>query len=144
MKITSTDFETGHRLADSHAYLTGNLAPQLAVSELPEGTAELALIVHDPDAPMPRGFTHWIRYGIPAADGEIAGDGVGRDVVTDFGEAGWGGPMPPVGHGVHHYYFWVYALSEPVVGDLGRDEFLTAYGDRILAQERLVGLYSRD
>jgi phosphatidylethanolamine-binding protein (PEBP) family uncharacterized protein len=30
---------------------------------------------------------------------------------NDFGRRGYGGPMPPEGHGVHHYHFKVYALD---------------------------------
>jgi len=43
--------------------------PTLSVHGLPEGTVELARICHDPDAPGPHGFTHWVVYGIPAREG---------------------------------------------------------------------------
>jgi Raf kinase inhibitor-like YbhB/YbcL family protein len=144
MKVTSPDFEPGGRLDDRHSFGSENVAPRIVVSDVPEGTRELALILHDPDAPLPHGFTHWLRYGLPAHAGEISSDAVAhRDGVNEFGKRGYGGPMPPVGHGPHHYFFWVYALSEPVAGEPGRLQFLDEYADRIVAQARVVGVYSR-
>jgi len=29
-----------------------------------------------------------------------------------MGGHGWFGPRPPAGHGVHHYYFQVFALAQ--------------------------------
>jgi hypothetical protein len=38
----------------------------------------------------------------------------------------------------------VYALSEHVEGTPGRQAFFARYSDRIVAQERLVGVFSGD
>jgi len=144
MRVSSPDFEPHSRLADRHAADDRDEAPRLVVADIPPSAVELALICHDPDAPLPRGFDHWLRYGLPAVPGDItAADVPHRDAVNDVGRVGWSGPMPPLGHGIHHYYFWVYALSVPVEGEPTRLEFLERYGDRIVAQERIVGLYSR-
>jgi Raf kinase inhibitor-like YbhB/YbcL family protein len=104
------------------------------------------MICHDPDAPVPHGFTHWTLYGIPADTTEIVGpdaDATYRPGHNDFGAVGYGGPQPPEGHGTHHYYFWVYALGRAVEGTPSRLEFLEAYGDDILEQNRVVGTYER-
>jgi Raf kinase inhibitor-like YbhB/YbcL family protein len=144
LAISSPDAATRERLADRHAYDKGNEPPRLAISGVPEGTAELAIVVHDPDAPRPQGWTHWTLYGIPADITEIGTDADERFRTgpNDFGEDGYGGPMPPPGHGDHHYYFWVYALSRPVEGEPSREEFLERYGDAILEQNRMVVTYS--
>ena len=34
-----------------------------------------------------------------------------RQITTDFGAPGYGGPCPPVGDKPHHYNFTVYALK---------------------------------
>ncbi|HLU98416.1 MAG TPA: YbhB/YbcL family Raf kinase inhibitor-like protein [Thermobifida alba] len=52
------------------------------------------------------------------------------------------GAAPPAGHGVHHYYFWVYALDTRVAGEPTLEEFLTSYGDHVIEQNRVVGTYS--
>ena len=49
-----------------------NKSPPLAWTGAPSGTKEFALICHDPDAPLPDGFTHWVVYGIPAEVTKLA------------------------------------------------------------------------
>lgn len=144
LAISSPDFEPGGRLADRHANDQDNVAPRLTISGVPAGTAELAVICHDPDAPLPHGFTHWTLYGIPADATELGADADAtyRPGPNDFGATGYGGPQPPAGHGLHHYYFWVYALSRPVEGTPSRAEFLADYADAILEQNRVIGTFS--
>jgi Raf kinase inhibitor-like YbhB/YbcL family protein len=122
----------------------GNSVPRLEFSGAPEGTVEYAVICHDPDAPLPHGFTHWVVYGIPpeATSLDLAAPGV-RQAPNGAGAGQYYGPQPPVGHGLHHYYFWVYALSRHVEGNPSREEFLAQYGDSILEQARSVGVWQR-
>ena len=70
-KITSTSFVNGQTLPKgqihSHFGCTGeNTSPDLKWEGAPEGTKSFALIVHDPDAPRPTGWYHWIVLNIPA------------------------------------------------------------------------------
>lgn len=44
--------------------------PTLHVHGMPEGTVELALVCHDPDAPRPHGFTHWVYALARTVEGE--------------------------------------------------------------------------
>ena len=145
LSIRSDDFEWGGRLPDRLAKDAENEAPSLRISGVPSDAVELALVAHDPDAPFPFGFTHWLLYGLPATTTTVTGeaDRTYRPGVNGFGELGWGGPRPPAGHGDHHYYFWVYALDTQVEGEPSREEFLTRYGDNIVAQNRVVGTYSQ-
>ena len=144
LAIASPDVDPLARLDGRHAYDQGNEPPRLTISGVPDGTVELAIICHDPDAPLPDGFTHWTLYGIPAETTELGPDADAnhRPGPNDFGETGYGGPMPPPGHGTHHYYFWIYALSRAVDGAPSRAEFIRDYGDAIIEQNRLVGTYS--
>lgn len=143
LAITSPDIQPLARVPDVYAADTGNQTPTLGISGVPEGTVELALIMHDPDAPLPNGFTHWTVYGIPA-DTTTIDETVGRVGPNTLGDQEYSGPQPPPGHGTHHYYFWVFALNQPVQDQPSREEFLTTYADSILEQARLVGLYSAD
>lgn len=140
LALTPLDFEPLGRIPDRFSADGGNASPAFTVEGAPEGTVELALVAHDPDAPLPRGFTHWTVYGIPA-DAAAIDASSGRVGPRSFGE-GYSGPQPPPGHGIHHYYFWVYALGRPVKGEPTREEFLDAYADAILEQARVVGTYS--
>jgi Raf kinase inhibitor-like YbhB/YbcL family protein len=144
LSISSSDFAPGERLDDRFAHDKGNEVPTLTIGGVPSDAVELAIVCHDPDAPLPRGFTHWTLYGIPADTTTIdaSADDTFRTGLNGFGESGWGGPQPPEGHGDHRYYFWVYALSHPVEGTPSREEFLETYADAIIEQNRVVGTYA--
>lgn len=122
----------------------GNELPVFLIEGAPDGTVEFAITCHDPDAPLPQGFTHLTAYGIPADAGivDLAGSAL-RVGPNGIGQHAWSGPQPPPNHGQHHYYFWVYALDRPVIGTPTREAFLSDYGDAIIEQARLVGTFER-
>lgn len=145
MKLTSPAFATGGTIPDRYTKPRENDQPELIITGVPEDARELAVICHDPDAPMPHGFTHWTLYGIPPETTRIPKNGE-RDFragPNDFGETGYGGPQPPAGHGPHHYFFWLYALDIAVDGTPTRDAFLRDYADHVIAQSRIVGIYEQ-
>lgn len=144
LKISFSSIGDGGPLPFRHANDQENVSPALQIEGVPSDAVELALICHDPDAPLPFGFTHWTVYGIPTDTTSIGeGKSVGREGQTGFGAAGYGGPLPPEGHGTHHYYFWVYALSRQVQGEPSREDFLRDYADAIIEQNRVVSTYQR-
>ena len=114
MQLTSSAFETGGAIPARHAGEGEDVSPPLAWRHAPDGTQSFAVVCHDPDAPLVTpgryGFVHWVLYDIP---GSVAGlaEGTGEHTAgtSDFGKTGYGGPMPPEGHGVHHYFFWLLA-----------------------------------
>lgn len=80
------------------------------------GTAELALLVEDPDAPGGP-FVHWVVSGIAPGTSSIAENSVPAGAVqglNDFGRGFYIGPCPPPGDGPHRYFFTVFALSSPL------------------------------
>ncbi|GAA3658535.1 YbhB/YbcL family Raf kinase inhibitor-like protein [Microbacterium marinilacus] len=144
LAIASPDFGNLTRIPDEFTADGGHSLPRLEFSGAPEGTAEYALICHDPDAPLPHGFTHFVVYGIPADAMSLDLDADGVRIAPNGADfAVWYGPEPPRGHGDHHYYFWLYALNRPVEGEPTREQFLAAYGNAIIEQARTVGVYSR-
>ncbi|MDI2098607.1 YbhB/YbcL family Raf kinase inhibitor-like protein [Ruicaihuangia caeni] len=144
LKVTSPDIGTLEKIDDRFAAETGNQVPRVQISGAPAEAVELALILHDPDAPLANGFTHWTVYGIDPSTTELGGDAaVGRTGPNGIGEKAYTGPQPPHGHGTHHYYFWVYALDTKVEGEPTREEFLAKYADNIIEQNRTVGTYER-
>jgi Raf kinase inhibitor-like YbhB/YbcL family protein len=123
----------------------GNAVPPLTIAGAPVGAVELAVICHDPDAPLPHGYTHWVLYGIPPTIHELGNDADARfrPGPNSNGNRRYDGPQPPAGHGAHHYYFWVYALDKPVSGTPTRAEFLEKYAEHIVEQNRIVALYEQ-
>jgi phosphatidylethanolamine-binding protein (PEBP) family uncharacterized protein len=146
LTVTSPDLAPGGRFPDRFTAYHDDVMPRIVIRGIPQGTAEIALICHDPDAPRPHGFTHLLVYGIAPEDPvELGPDTLGRYRVgpNGRGESRWMGPRPPAGHGLHAYYFWAYALSRPVGGAPAREEFLATYADAIIEQNRLVVTYDR-
>jgi Raf kinase inhibitor-like YbhB/YbcL family protein len=126
-QLQSADIASGQAVAQRFAFngfgCTGqNISPALNWSHAPAGAKSFAVMVHDPDAVTGgAGFWHWVVINLPAASTGLA-QGVGtadgralpetaRQVATDFGTPGWGGPCPPVGDKPHRYTFTVYALK---------------------------------
>lgn len=147
LEISSPAFDATERIPTKHTVDGEDVSPPLQWTGVPDGTVELALVCHDPDAPLPRGFTHWLVYNIPADVTQIE-EGGGKQFTegkTDFGDTGYGGPACPEGHGVHHYYFWLYALDNELAAEPGitRGQLLERIEDRIIEQNRIVGTYER-
>ena len=147
-RVTSTAFRTTERMDKKYAGDGENQSPPLEWSGAPSGTKQFALVCHDPDAPLPHGFTHWVVYGIPVSATKL-GEGQKPDAFTPgvngAGKPGYIGPYPPNGHGLHHYYFWVYALDADLglKPGLNMAQLLEAISGHVLEQARLVGLYER-
>lgn len=151
MKVTSAAFEPGAAIPARHTGEGEDLSPALSWKGAPEGTRSFAVFCHDPDAPLVSdrgdyGFVHWVIYNIPASAGHLdEGATQYAEGVNNFDKTGYNGPMPPDGHGVHHYYFWVLALDvEPELPDgLTLAELLEKVEPHILGMNRLVGTYQR-
>lgn len=151
MKLRSPAFDFHGRIPAKHTGEGADVSPPLTWSGAPAGTRSFAIVCHDPDAPLVKngryGFVHWILYGLPSsADGLEEDTDLGVAGMTDSGSVGYGGPMPPEGHGTHHYYFWILALDterhlEPGL-DLG--SFLSQVEPHLLGMSRLVGTYKRE
>jgi len=150
--VTSTAQEPDGRLADPHSAYHDNLSPPLQWTSAPDVKA-WAIIVEDPDAPREAPFVHWmiwnIEGGITHLDAGLPNTG---QLVTpqgaiqgrnDMGGHGWFGPRPPAGHGLHHYYFQVFALDDMI--DMGPEtplpELLNALKARTLASGEMVATY---
>ncbi|OUL18289.1 phospholipid-binding protein [Nostoc sp. RF31YmG] len=147
LQIHSSAFTSLEHIPKQYTSDGENISPPLQWSGLPAGTKQLALICHDPDAPLPQGFTHWVIYGIPPTVNQIAqGDGSKfTEGMNSANQPGYTGPAPPKGHGLHHYYFWLYALDAALdfKPNMNREQLLNAIADYVIEQARLVGVYER-
>ena len=158
LEITSTAFKQGLPIPKKYTGEGSDVSPPLAWSGLPQGAKELALICDDPDAPTAEPWVHWMIYKIPAeAKGLPEGvprksrlkepHGVlqGKNSWPGADAIGYRGPMPPPGHGVHHYYFKLYALESEMAAEPGltKKAVMDKIGDHILAEGVLMGTYQR-
>lgn len=144
MQVTSPDFADGQPLPPECAFENDNRRPTLITNDLPDNTASLAVIVHDPDAPN-GDFTHWLAWNFPPHITNIPGDNVPNGVtegVNDMNQTGWVGPAPP--SGTHHYHFIVYALNSQLdlPAKATKGNFISAIQEKILDQAEIVGLFS--
>ncbi|HTR28720.1 MAG TPA: YbhB/YbcL family Raf kinase inhibitor-like protein [Puia sp.] len=143
LTITSPAFDANAMIPVKFTCEGASVSPALHIGKLPSQTKSLAIIVHDPDANRPGGFTHWVVFNIdPAADIPEGFKG-GVQAMNGAGKPGYMGPCPP--SGTHHYHFMVYALDTRLrIGDDSRKADLEkAMEGHILAQGELVGLYKK-
>ncbi|MFC9293842.1 YbhB/YbcL family Raf kinase inhibitor-like protein [Streptomyces sp. NPDC057011] len=147
IELSSTAFGDNTVIPRRYSGEGENISPPLTWSGVPDGTTELVLLCEDPDAPGPT-FLHWLVTGIDPGTTGVAEDQKppgGLPWPNGFGRMGWGGPMPPPGHGPHRYFFHLYALSEPLpLHDRpGVEDVHRALKGRELASGTLVGTYER-
>jgi Raf kinase inhibitor-like YbhB/YbcL family protein len=119
LRLTSPAFADGQPIPLEYSCRGADVSPPLAWTGTPQGTAELALVVRDPDAD---GFVHWVITGLPpAVTGLARGNppASATEARNDFGRQGWSGPCPPAG--THDYEFRLFALAQPSGVTAGAD-----------------------
>lgn len=151
MQLSSPSFADGASIPVQFTCQGADLSPALNWSAPPEGTASLALICDDPDAPAGT-WVHWVVYNLPPTvrslpegvpkSQEVPGGGL--QGLNDFRKVGWGGPCPPPG-GPHRYFFRLYALKAPLPLPPGasRAQLDRAMQGQILGTGQLMGTYRR-
>ena len=142
-ELTSSAFADGGEIPIDHTCDGADQPIPLAWSGAPEGAAELALLMDDPDA---QNFVHWVVVDIPAEATELAPGALpagAREGRNDFGRSGYGGPCPPSGS--HRYRFVLYALGQPLAsgGTLDGEGLRRAVAGSVLGEARLEASYRR-
>jgi Raf kinase inhibitor-like YbhB/YbcL family protein len=151
MQLTSAVFQQGAEIPSHYTSDGEDASPELSWRDAPAKTKSFVLLAHDPDAPRPGGFTHWVVYNIPPETGHIDDNvpdtervsGLGMQGKNDGGKIGYMGPAPP--SGTHRYFFRLYALDSML--ELGpratHKEVESAMRGHVLAQAELMGTYER-
>ena len=151
LAMRTSAFADGKTIPAKYTRDGDNLSPPLAWSGTPPGTRSFALIVEDPDAPNGT-FYHWAMFNIPA-DRDGLSEGIGdsasggaKFAINDFGNIGYDGPEPPIGHGTHHYHFRLAALDVPALPLSERSKVTDVWREaskHALATAEVVGTYER-
>lgn len=124
-----------------------NVSPELHWSGAPARTRSFALVMHDPDAPAPGGWYHWVAYNIAASTHSLR---EGQPLpaselgMTSWNERQYGGPCPPPG-APHHYVFTLYALDVPRIAGaaLTGPQLEAAIAHHTLARATITGMFGR-
>lgn len=162
--VTSSAFDHHGMVPEANSAYGDNTSIDLAWSNLPEGTVQLALISDDPKVVeigmMPEPFVHWVVYnisgnapGLPAGmagDAELSVSHGGEDFtlvngVSGIRRPGYFGPRPPVNGQLHAYHFRVYAIDADLDLETGlnKAQLLEAIDGHVLATGMLMGHYER-
>lgn len=151
LHLSSSAFEPESNIPREFTCEGRNVSPDLSWSGAPAATKSFALVMHDPDAPVSGGFTHWIVYNVPSNADHLPEHVPNQDSVpgggiqgkNDSGRYGYMGPCPP--SGTHRYYFRLYALDVLLDEKAGASKAALekAIAGHVLAQAELLGRYKR-
>ena len=151
MLVESKAFADGGIVPLKYSFYGANTLPDFKLSNLPENTQTIAIILHDLDvAPAfnPEDNLHWLAWNIPATvpvtqieEGKLPEGAVnGRNGRPYMGMGAPNGPR------YHHYVFEFYALDAkldlPASG--GRAELLDAMKGKVVAKAAYVGRFRND
>lgn len=149
LDVTSPDF---HDWSPLPKWATGDAdgrghAPTLVWNGVPANAKSIAVVCEDPDAPLPKPFVHWLVYGIHA---NVNAVGARVELPVREGEnsalrTGFTPAAPPPGHGLHHYYFQVFALDRAIELEerAGREALVQAMRDYVVGYGQIIGTYER-
>jgi Raf kinase inhibitor-like YbhB/YbcL family protein len=149
MQLNSSAYQHGEAIPSKFTCEGKDVSPEFSWRDAPAETRSFALVLHDPDAPRPGGFTHWVVYNIPANAGHIGEAApkqgrvpdLGLQGKNDSGKIGYMGPCPP--RGTHRYLATLYALDAelPLSPGASLEELKAAMDGHILEQAELMGTY---
>jgi len=134
--------------------ISTGVSPEMGWTNVPKGTVSLVLILHDPDARVPKAptdVTHWIIFNIPSdaralgtqiPSGPLPGGILQGNNIT--GKDGYQGPCAPPG-APHHYTFELLALDEKLDLPEGatREQIEDAVKGHVLGSAVYIGLFNR-
>ncbi|MDE3168728.1 MAG: YbhB/YbcL family Raf kinase inhibitor-like protein [Acidobacteriota bacterium] len=136
-------------------HISTGVSPELEWKNPPQGTVSFVLILHDPDARIPKAatdITHWIAFNIPASatmlpeavspEAPLPGGGLQGTNIT--GKAAYQGPCAGPG-AYHHYTFELLAVDKTLDLPQGatREQIEDAIKGHVLGNAAYVGLFHR-
>jgi Raf kinase inhibitor-like YbhB/YbcL family protein len=157
--LTSASFEDGGIIPNKYTKAMDPavpVSPALAWANVPNGTVNFVLKMHDLDSALKRRndeVVHWLMFNIPGASRELPEatpveaqlpDG-SIQIMNEFKAPGYGGPGAAAAGPYHHYTFELYALDTRL--ELGPDateaNVDSAMQTHILAKAVVVGRFHR-
>lgn len=144
MKIECPVFKNEESIPSKYTCRHEDINPELLISEVPENSNSLALIIDDPDAPGGT-WVHWLLWNIDPQTTSIAENSVPQNAIqgkNSWNRPQYNGPCPP--SGTHRYFFKLFALDQqlPLSSDAGIHDLLKEMKDHIIAECILMGTYN--
>ncbi|MUV04653.1 YbhB/YbcL family Raf kinase inhibitor-like protein [Flavobacterium rakeshii] len=128
----------------------GNISPDLAWENVPEGTQAFAVTMYDAAAPTGSGWWHWVLFNVPAGTRSLKAGAASThpellpagsiSSLNDFKQYGYGGPVPIPGSGFHPYVITVYALKNKINLDKDANPALVGFnlGANTIAKASII------
>ncbi|MBN1330253.1 MAG: YbhB/YbcL family Raf kinase inhibitor-like protein [Candidatus Heimdallarchaeota archaeon] len=147
LELTSPAFKHNTLMPSKYTCQGEEINPPLKINGVPKGTKSLALIMEDPDVPIPKVVvTHWIICHLDPKvkaieEGSKLEDAIiGKNLMR---KNKYLGPCPP--WGTHRYIFTLFALDEklPFTTRSAKKDLLKKIKGHIIEQTELIGLYSK-
>ena len=136
-------------------HISTGISPELQWKNVPPGTVSFVLILHDPDAHVPKAptdVTHWVAFDIPASTTMLPEavapaaplPGGGEQGTNITGKVGYQGPGAGPGN-FHHYTFELFALDKKLDLPQGatREQIEEAMKGHVLGNAAYIGLFHR-
>jgi len=152
LTLTSSVFEHNSTIPLKYTCDGDDVNPPLTISNVPDGTKSLALIMDDPDVPKEVNpaqiWNHWVVFNIPPDTTEIAeASNPGVRGKGSYPKMEYGGPCPPTKYEPteHRYFFKLYALDTELSLEEGatKEELESAMDGHVIGEAELVGRYDR-
>jgi len=146
MKIISPSFLNNDIIPKKYTCDGDNVNPPLLISEIPNNTKSLVLIVDDLDNSSGN-WNHWIVWNINPLVGSISENSIpqgGIVGINNFKKNEYSGPCPLIG--IHRYRFKVYALNNKINfnSKLKQNNLESKIEKLVIGQSEFIGLYKRD
>ena len=147
MKISSPTFDNECSIPKKYGYNFENINPPLEITDIPENTKSLVLIMDDPDAMSAVGkiWTHWLIANISPEITNIPENTIPSNCIegkNDFNEIGYGGPAPP--DKSHTYNFTIYALDSKLLltKNFSKSDILEKMKNHVISTATLKGVFT--
>lgn len=149
-ELFSPAFPNGGKIPEKHAGVGRgeNISPELGWAKPPQGTKQLLLVMEDIDVPLKKPILHMTALFDPTVEKLHEGALTPGNAEITFipgrkGRLGYHGPRPMPGHGIHRYWFHLYALDEVVPADRnysGFEELLPLIDGHVIGRAHLEGI----
>jgi hypothetical protein len=151
-ELKSPDITDGQRMSKAQVYTRcggDNVSPALEWNGAPPGAKSFVLTMIDQDV-SPSQWSHWIVVDLPASTTALAhNDGLpdgAHGVVSNFGDASYDGPCPPIRTGLHHYRITVWAMPTAMVSvpaNVNAQDLAAQLSRQAIGSASLTGTYQR-